>query len=127
MAETTTNAEQKLPGWFSSSCDRLWRAQRAFWTLFGVGVLASLLAFLLTLQWPFTSNKSLDGTFLAWCFQNSWLLLFIGLFYLACFGVVYIGHRYHRDVLSMPATTTITAPERLREEPQHEESLVILS
>ncbi len=99
MANTTTDAEPKLPEWFSSMCDRLWKMQRAFWTLLGLGAIASLVAFLLTLQWPFATNKSLDGTFLGWCFHNSLLLLFIGLFYLACFGVVYIGHRYHRLAL----------------------------
>ncbi|HVB73884.1 MAG TPA: hypothetical protein VNE38_10035 [Ktedonobacteraceae bacterium] len=64
MAETTTNEEQKLPLWFSGACNRLWKMQRAFWALLGLGALASLLAFLMTLQWPFASNKSLNGTFL---------------------------------------------------------------
>ena len=125
MAETTTGEAKRLPGWFPSLCDKLWRMQRAFWTLFGLGVLASVLAFLFALQWPFTSNKSLNGTFIGWCFHNSLLLLFIGLFYLALFGIVYIGHHYHHLAQTIPASPPVPitpvpvstkTPEQLREE-----------
>ena len=125
MAETATGEEQKLPSWFSGMCDRLWKMQRAFWTLFGLGALASLLAFLLALQWPFASNKSLNGTFLGWCFNHAPLLLFIGLFYLALFGIVYVGHHYYRlaRTIASAAPVPITpipvpakTPEQVREE-----------
>src|SRR5205807_1894575 len=77
-----------------------------------------------TLRWPFTANTSYNGTFIGWCFQNSSLLLLIGLLYLALFFIVYMGHHYHRLALSIipiPPVHVKTPEELLQEQHRGQE------
>jgi len=107
-ASTSNTSTQGPPDWFVVLCKRLWTTQKLIWrTGLALGVLASVLAALLFIQWPWTTSKSLDGTLFKWFIQNPGSLLIAGLFLLLLILVIYLGSRFE---------VAVTAPAREQED-----------
>ncbi len=119
MAGIANNSTQKPPNWFIHTCKWLWQRQKAILAIMGIsGIVGSVIATFLFLKWPWASNKNLHGTFVGWCFQNWYLLLFIGLFLLLIDAIIYLGSRFEIAVAvqPMPPVPARTPEELLAEQ-----------
>jgi hypothetical protein len=122
MSNTDTSA-QKPPGWFLIVCKRLWEMHRAFWTVFGFGVVASVAAALLFLQWPLTANTNLNRTIIGWLLHNPLIVLGVGILLLLLDFIIYLGSRFDLPAPPVPSTpsTPVKTPEELHMEQQREQ------
>src|SRR5207302_10005449 len=96
---TENTGTQEPPDWFVRSCKWLWKKQGFIWGTIGLGIALNVLASLLFIRWPLTTNKNLDGTLIQWFIQNPTVIFVAGVFLLVLMCIVYLGSRFNVNVV----------------------------
>src|SRR3954454_5103727 len=112
MADTSTGSTstQGPPDWFVKPCKWLWKKQGFIWGTIGLSIVLNILASLFFIQWPWATNKNLDGTLIKWFIQNPVILLIAGLFLLLLFCIIYLGSRFKDP--NKKSTEVVVNPEK---------------
>ena len=100
MADTSTEntSTQEPPDWFVRACKWLWKKRGFFWGTISLSIALNVIASLLFIRWPLSTNKNLDGTLIGWFIQNPIFILVAGLFLLLLMCIIYLGSRFNVNV-----------------------------
>src|SRR6266567_5669328 len=97
MADTSTEntSTQGPPDWFVRACKWLWKKRGFFWGTISLGFALNVIASLLFIRWPLSTNKSLNGTLIQWFIQNPIVILVVGVFLFLLMYIIYLGSRFN--------------------------------
>src|SRR5438270_1009610 len=101
MGDTSTEntSTQGPPDWFVRACKWLWKKRGFFWGTISLGIALNVIASLLFIRWPLSTNKNLDGTLIQWFIQNPIVILVVGVFLLLLMYIIYLGSRFNVNVV----------------------------
>ena len=116
MADTSTEntGTQGPPDWFVRACKWLWKKRGFFWGTISLGIALNVIASLLFIRWPLSTNKGLDGTLIQWFIQNPIVILVVGVFLFLLMYIIYLGSRFnvHMVVPGKQFDEVVVDPEK---------------
>ena len=101
MADTSTEntSIQGPPDWFVRACKWLWKKRGFFWGTISLGIALNVIASLLFIRWPLSTNNNLNGTLIQWFIQNPIVILVVGVFLFLLMYIIYLGSRFNVNVV----------------------------
>src|SRR5437764_13486759 len=96
MADTSTEntGTEGPPDGFVRACKWLWKQRGCFWGTISLGIALNVIASLLFMRWPLSTNKGVDGTLIERFIQSPLILRVGGVFLDFVMCVIFLCCRF---------------------------------